>query len=435
MTESFIFEDAEFIRKIRGYYQTNVWKTRDIHEIKVWLLDMKTFKNFLIVLTAAVNLSCDPQLEYALNVFSREEESVRLINGYNLKHKGFYKDENEGMNLKFIVNHGMAYVYDEKFVYPVFITEHELDEAETIEFKGPEDKILAAVSIQDLALFFSRNHGIISITPSDFDPSELTNNNTSMYHENYIVLNESVTSCREINSSNLSMYEYNPEEIMMTHDDIIHKLKAAFLYYVKRNTNESTKIIDGLLAELENLEHLDYAIISIAKEIATDTPAQDPRWKMQQHEDSYALGRSTSMQIVTQLKDKSIAFKQFVDFLHSLMIWEKLSTTIEKGILKSTFQILSDISEQIEAAIILKLIHDKHPKIINEVIEIVLKENHSSSTLTNNLTNQDLFYVNVGNIKDFLHVLIELAQNQVSIEETISSLQSFLIDIDAIVMV
>lgn len=360
--ENFGFEDPEILRKVREFFHMNVWKTRDAHEIKLWLLDMRTFKNSLIILSAAVNLSCTPQIEYGLLLFGREEESVRLLNGYNLKHKGFFKDENDKMDLKFIVSHGMAYVYDEKFVYPVFITGHDLDEAETIEFKGPEDKILAAVSIQDLALFFSRTHGIISITPSDFDPSELANN-VSMSHDNDATFNESMTSFRDTNAyanvSNLSMYEYNPEEIMVTHDDVVHKLKASFLYYVKRNTNESTKYIDELFQNTENIQNLDYAVVAIAKEIGTDTPAQDPRWKLVQPEESYGLGRSTSMQILTQLRDKSTAFKHFVDFLHALNIWEKLATITEQGTTKSTFQLLSDINEQIEAAIGLKTIHDK----------------------------------------------------------------------------
>lgn len=435
-TEKFGFEDAEILRKVREFYHINVWKTRDAHEIKLWLLDMRTFKNSLIILSAAVNLSCTPQIEYSLLLFTREEESVRLLNGYNLKHKGFYKDENERMDLNFIVSHGMAYVYDEKFVYPVFITGHDLDEAENIEFKGQEDKILAAVSIQDLALFFSRTHGIISITPSDFDPSELANN-VSMTHDNETTFNESMISFRDTstypNVSNLSMYEYNPEEVMVTNDDVIHKLKGSFLYYVKRNTNESARIIDDLFKQTENFQNFDVAVTTIAKEIATDTPAQDPRWKLVQPELSYALGRSTSMQILTQLRDKSTAFKHFIDYLHALNIWEKLATVTEQGNTKSTFQLLSDINEQIEAAIGLKTIHDKYSKIINEAIEIVLEDKRASAIP--NLTNQDLFYVNVSNIKNFLHALVKIVQTQAFTEGALPRLQSLLIDVDTIVLV
>ncbi|XP_063701326.1 nuclear pore complex protein Nup133 [Culicoides brevitarsis] len=435
--ETFGFEDPEILRKVREFYNVNVWKNRDTHELKLWLLDMRTFKNSLIILSAAVNPSVSPQIEYGLLIFGREGETVRLLNGYNLKHKGFYKDEKEGMDLRFIVSHGMAYVYDEKFVYPVFITGHDLDEAESIEFKGAEDKILAAVSVQDLALFFSRTHGIISVTPSDFDPSEL-GNNVSMSQDHETTFNESMSmsSFREPNAnqtmSNLSMYDYNPEEIMQSHDDVVHKLKAAFLYYVKRNTIESTKIIENLLDESENLQSLDYAIVAIAKEIATDTPAQDPRWKMIQPEDTFALGRSTSMQILTQLKDKSAAFKHFVDFLHATSIWERLATITEQGTTKSTFQLLSDVNEQIEAAIGLKSIHDKHTKLINEAIEIVLKEKRS--TPVHNLTNQDLFYVNVSHMRSFLHALVKIIQNQVSTEGALPRLQSLLIDVDTIVL-
>uniref|UniRef100_A0A336M2M2 CSON000919 protein n=1 Tax=Culicoides sonorensis TaxID=179676 RepID=A0A336M2M2_CULSO len=391
--ETFSFEDSEILRKAREFYHLNVWKTREIHEIKLWFLDMQIFKDILIILSAAVNLNCNSQR----------------------------------------ARHGIAYLYDEKSVYPVLITNKDISEAERIEFKENEDKILAAVSVQDLALFFSKTQGIISICPLDFDPNEITNNSSV---SNDLRLNDSMTSFGEINNfkniSNLSMYEYDPEEIIQTHDDLIHKLKASFLYYVKRNSNDSLSLIENILKEERDLNNIDYAIVSIANEIASDTPAEDPRWKHFCLEKNYALGRSTSMQSIMQLKDKKIAFKHFIDYLHALNLWEKLSTVTQHGITQSTYQLLSDINEQIEAAISLKMIHEKYAKIINDAIDMVLKE--KESTFNSNLTNQDMFYVNALNMKNIIYAFVKIIASDTASQGPPNQILSTIIDVDTILL-
>lgn len=63
--------------------------------------------------------------------------------------------------------------------------------------------------------------------------------------------------------------------------------------------------------------------------MAEDIPAADPRWENQWQENDtasrIALGSSSSMRIISQLREKDIAMQLFVKFLQNVNIWEKVS--------------------------------------------------------------------------------------------------------------
>lgn len=68
-------------------------------------------------------------------------------------------------------------------------------------------------------------------------------------------------------------------------------------------------------------------VITIAEDLAEDLPIADPRWQsaIEEHDGNrHALGSSRSMQIINQLRDKSIALQHFIDFLHHCSVWEKV---------------------------------------------------------------------------------------------------------------
>lgn len=69
-------------------------------------------------------------------------------------------------------------------------------------------------------------------------------------------------------------------------------------------------------------------VITIAEDLAEDLPIADPRWQSGIEEydgNRHALGSSRSMQIINQLRDKSIAMQQFLDFLHFCGVWDRVS--------------------------------------------------------------------------------------------------------------
>lgn len=66
-TECFIFEDSEFLRRIREAFHKKLWINRDPNEVEIWLLDLQTSESDLVVLAAGMNKSFTPQLHYALS--------------------------------------------------------------------------------------------------------------------------------------------------------------------------------------------------------------------------------------------------------------------------------------------------------------------------------------------------------------------------------
>lgn len=126
------------------------------------------------------------------------------------------------------------------------------------------------------------------------------------------------------NPSNLSMYELNPEEMYDKEEK--NQLKAAFIYHLKKNVDKTTEILSNLMDGRNAVMDINRLVVDIAKDLAEDIPASDPRWE-QMKLNKNALGSSFSMQIIQQLKEKKIAYNIFIDFLHSTDIWLKVCQT------------------------------------------------------------------------------------------------------------
>lgn len=76
-----------------------------------------------------------------------------------------------------------------------------------------------------------------------------------------------------------------------------------------------------------NFEIFCRIVITIAEDLAEDIPATDPRWEELWDESNihkHALGSSSSLQILTQLKEKNLALRHFVEFLHATGLWDKV---------------------------------------------------------------------------------------------------------------
>lgn len=148
---------------------------------------------------------------------------------------------------------------------------------------------------------------------------------TSEAHHDSLYLNQTSQTLNENAPTNLTIYEINPDDVYNT-NDIISKIKAAFIYHLKKNSQKCTAILkevfedenSGASAELDNI------VAKIAGDLAEDIPAADPRWE-QKLGDNCALGSSASMQIIQQLKEKNRAFNHFVEFLHASHLWDRVS--------------------------------------------------------------------------------------------------------------
>ncbi|XP_058813495.1 nuclear pore complex protein Nup133 [Topomyia yanbarensis] len=453
--ERFLCEDAEIIRKIRDFFTYKLWSgIRDSSEIEIWTLDMQPTDHGVILLAAACNLQRSPQVHYALLTFIFEGDGMALKENAMMKNKGFYNRdrEDEYLGFKFVAHRAIAYVYSDKVIFPVLLdrivsssanseSSSPSEEQEKIEFNVQDDSILAANCFHNMTLFFTKIHGMVIVTPSDFEPnSEVFNSSVSsdIFNPNISVndsafISQSIFAPATTNAGSLILYDLDPEEISSGDKDNANQLKAAFIYHIKRNISASNDIINVILQSIEEKPfdgELDQLVLKIAEDLVEDIPAADPRWEAIP---KHALGSSTSMQIIQQLREKNIALTQFLEFLHASTLWDKLNGISSGDTVRPTAHLLSDIAEKIVATIAIKCLHNSHSRIIDEAIDLVLAEGNRSPP-SPNLTNQDLFYVQVNQMHEIFKVFAELVENYVKMELTTTQVQSALVEVNTIVI-
>ncbi|XP_053669635.1 nuclear pore complex protein Nup133 [Anopheles nili] len=472
--ERFLSEDAEIMKKIRDFFHKKLWNTRDVSEIELWALDMQPTDRGVVILAAAVNQQRSQQVHYALmTVIFEPDNSFTLKETTVMRYQGFYSAERlaEIVDFRFIANRSFVYVYNDRCIYPVAITGTggtnppasggssegsspttlSGEEVEKIEFHTREDMILMGNCFQNSPLFFTRLNGMVIVTPSDFDPSDMFNSSISsdIFNPNASIADTTVLAQQSIfapattNAGNLILYELDPEEIVSTatayEQDPVHQLKAAFIYHIKRNKTAAEEIIDELLESFGQRDimdgALDQTVLKIAIDLAEDTPAADPRWEITS---KHALGSSMSMQIIQQLREKNIAYTQFIEFLHARGLWDRLSAVsgnFAAGFdgARSTALCLSDVGEKIVAAIGIKCLHNSHSRIMDEAISLVLRQSNRTVPFPN-LTPQDLFYAQTTRVDELFKVLGELVDDYVRQELTPVQIQTALFEVNTIVL-
>lgn len=238
------------------------------------------------------------------------------------------------------------------------------------------------------------------------------------------------------NAGNLSMFALDPEEICENNRDIASQFKAAFIFHLKRNPAMCQKILSELFGK--NINHIDSELdktaLFIARDMAEDLPASDPRWETEimNRSTKIALGSSTSMQIVQQLREKNFCMIKFSEFLHAVGLWSKFTAVNEKGKVKSTACLLSDLNEKIVASITIKCLHQPHARIIDEAIELVFNEKNIFPN--GNLTNQDVFYTKVTEIQEIFKKFAVIIEGLVEQEAPNHQVQNAIIEINTVTL-
>lgn len=380
-----------------------------------------------------------------------------------IRYKAFFSHQqvNSFLNFKFIICRGIAYIYSERLIIPIVLQSNSplqppIDDIEKIELHNQDDRFVAAESVGNLPLFFSRIHGVVCVTPSDFDPDffnssmnvsgmgEIFTSQAQQTAEMSILSPNATTAGYEYseqsdstNYGNLTLYELDPEEIREGNTDPVAQLKAAFIYHLTRNSVMVRNILNGIFKDDQPSEidgKLDRIVVTIAENMAEDLPAADPRWEADRSDRNglVSLGSSKSMQIIQQLRDKEFCITKFVEFLHGTGLWSRLLAVTEKGNVRSTSYLLSDINEKIVAAIALKCQHQAHSKIIDEAIASMLNENQFN--VKGNLTNQDVFYTKLTRIQEVFGKLAEIIERLVQDEAPNHQLQNAIIEVNTIIL-
>ncbi|EDW59117.1 nuclear pore complex protein Nup133 [Drosophila virilis] len=459
-TEQLIYEDVDLLRKIRDMLLFKFWNVRvpnDNVEVDLHFMDFHVVRGNYYILVGAVNPAHTPQMYYAIVVAKAEAEGMQLECFTPLKLNKFYSNKTvqECLSVRIIVGPSHMYLYTPKVIYPLLLSNAAPTaemEAEKVEFHLHEDRILSAAVCNHLPLFFSRTHGLVSITPGDFDSTDLLNMSSCNTPDLFapISFNASFSAPDQSmlgdSSNSLPMYQLDPDDVYTELNNEVGQLKAAFLYRLKRNNNMVNTIIADLMESIAESDpkgapldayKLDRVVITIAEDLAEDLPIADPRWQsaIEEYEGNrHALGGSRSMQIINQLRDKSIALQHFIDFLHFSAVWEKLNAIpCGSNVLKPTAYILSDISEKIVAATALRAMQSKMPKLVDEAIDITVAQWDEKPQ--GSLTTQDIFYVKLCKFQCIFGAFADMADDRITAQNrTTASVAQFVADINSIVL-
>lgn len=328
-SESFQFEDQHIIQKIRQTFHNQVWPTHDMDKVETFMLDMQAQSGAdLTLLVAATNLAHAPQIYYALITIGEHQSSFTIKNFVQMKATGFYagSENDDCLKYRFILSRSTAYVYGGRCIYEVImgdIVQPGVENTEKIEFPTQTDKVLAATVYNQTAIFFSRMNGFVSVTMTDVDNTDCMNNSMVSEAPDYHVASQTF---HNDTVTNLTVYDIDPDDLQKLQDSI-SQIKAAFIYHLKQMPAKCSGIINQLLSDRSSFVSTDFdnLIVKIAKDLAEDTPAADPRWEDVSNK-KYALGSSTSMQIIQQLREKNRAFGHFIEFLQATGLWQNVST-------------------------------------------------------------------------------------------------------------
>jgi nuclear pore complex protein Nup133 len=452
--ETYLFEDHEISKKIRDMYKSKMWSNRPVNEpIAIWTLDMQTIDRGVLLLCAGANLSFSPQVYITLVSVIAEDDGYHIKDVQLIRYKTFHSNQlrNIFTDFKFILCRGMAYIYCDRVIIPIVVQENSpmlppIDEIEKIEIHTQDDRLISAKNVGNMPLFFSLLNGIVCVTPSDF-ADEFINASVNISMSQSMVVdyapapisqheNSSILAPGTTNVGNLTMFDLDPEEIRERNKDAVSQFKASFIYHLKRNNGMCQTIINEMFnEETRHVDsRLDKIVLEIAKDLAEDLPAADPRWEseLMSRNATISLGSSNSMQILQQLREKSFCLVKFVEFLHATGLWNKLMAINVKGNTKCTSYLLADINEKIVASIALKCQHQSHARIIDEAIELVLSE--SEMTVSGNLTNQDIFYTQITKIEKFFKKLSDIIENFIQQEVPNHQLQNAIVEVNTIVL-
>lgn len=189
---------------------------------------------------------------------------MKLQNFIPLKLAQFYNlgTEKDCHNLRFIVTNTHLFFYTDKYIYPLNLSNPAIAEmeAEKIEFHLQDDRILNAAICGQLPLFFSRTHGLVCVTPGDFDTIEFMNSSYTLGPSGNTAADiNNVSSSRidqsalynsQINESSLYMFDLDPDAMYNEFKDEVSQLKAAFIYRLKHNNNMCNTILNELLRNM-----------------------------------------------------------------------------------------------------------------------------------------------------------------------------------------
>ncbi|XP_044731324.1 nuclear pore complex protein Nup133 [Chrysoperla carnea] len=422
-TEQLIYE-CEVGRLARDAFHAALWETGvsgdSPADNEVWLLDMQVASNGeIILLAAAVNMQRSPQVHYAIvSIYAGGSTPPNHLQLFTiLKLSGLYRQEAESevFGYRLLICGNYFYLHNQRSVIALGSLRQISEDPDVIEFVHGGDRILGGSVCINTPLFFSKNHGLVTV--SDNNDNYPDNLNSSLAISDSLVTNASLyeMSICDSNVGSLTLYDLDPLEISNVYTDIVGQLKAAFLFHVKKNSLACEEIINEIFPATGTDEvnaPLDKTVVAVSRELINDIPAGDPRWAEQRAQRA-SLGSSSSMQITRQLHDKQKALDLFISFLKNTNLWSRLSKVSVSNIITATSYVIAEHSEKIVAALSLRNLQNEHLNLLERVMQASLEdEGLQNSESSSSLTIQDLFYRSVTRVHRLIQQLSILCVQQ-----------------------
>ncbi|XP_070576445.1 nuclear pore complex protein Nup133-like isoform X2 [Ptychodera flava] len=430
-SEKILFE-CQVEKMMRDHFiqELDVEGIEDPNQIKVWMLDMQLVRNGIAVLGAAYDTKAAiPTMHYAVGTFDTAGSDAPLyaMSFALLKYSVRYEESME----ENLLNHCLlisdlasktAYMYSDNYIICLTVS-GKTASYDKIDFKSPGDCLLGSGYYGKVPIFFSNNHGLVSLRSQE--PRTLGHDISAL----------SETSVASESMLTAPMIKVEKTEDMSVGEDSTQRLKSAFLQACRHNLDQAQSIVDDLfrtstLAETEDSSSIiDTTVTTLSREIIDDFPASDPRWAESVPHD--AASSTTSLILLHQLEDKLKAHDYFLSFLKNTGLWDRLSTVMSREHQMSTHQILCEHAEKLMAAISLRGHHTAYPTVVDAAIRKVLQQ-RGNTRVPSGLTPQDVFYREVSRIHEIMECLMDYEQDKLNGQIAIHDQLTLISNVNAI---
>ncbi|TNM85720.1 hypothetical protein fugu_007991 [Takifugu bimaculatus] len=286
-----------------------------------------------------------------------------------------------------------AFLYNDELVYACSTGMGRLVVPdEKISFSSPGDAVHGGGCCANLPVFFSQTSGLVVVVP----------------RESVSILPETMEGslCSSLTAApEVSAMETPIRSEPVAQEDKTKLLKAAFLQFCRNDLVGAQTVTDELFpADGEEGSELDSVVTQINLDLVDDYPASDPRWAESVPDESTGFPL-TSLIILHQLEDKMKAHGCFMDFLHQVGLLDRLRQVTVRSSSMATRLLLCEHAEKLQAAMVLKNHHSKHPELVNRAIGVALQRN--AAVVPVSLTAADVFFREVSQISSVFDCLLD----------------------------
>ncbi|XP_036955360.1 nuclear pore complex protein Nup133 [Acanthopagrus latus] len=381
----------------------------------VTYLDMKLSQAGLVVLAAAWHPSDTPCLAYFCLV-TLQESGAAISDQFTVevtKYNPPFQSEEALQNTRLVLPQTpgcTAFLYNEELVFACSTgTSRGGQPDEKISFNSPGDRVRGGGCCANLPVFFSQNSGLLAVVARE---------SASILPE---TMEDSLFSSLNAGPE-VSAMETPTRSEPVAQEDKTKLLKAAFLQFCRNDLVGAQTVTDDLFpadGDADEGAELDGVVTRINLDLVDDYPASDPRWAESVPDESAGFPL-TSLIILHQLEDKMKAHGCFMDFLLQVGLLDRLSQVTVRSSPMATRLLLCEHAEKLQAAMVLKNHHTKHPELVNRAINIALQRNNAA--VPPSLTAADVFFREVSQISSVFDCLLE-EEERILKENPVDSVQ------------